>query len=176
MYSRGQKIGPGNRTESRRDPVSGRQQSCLRHGEQAGHHRGLRSGHAFRGVIRELERTSRLLGSNCRSRGDRRKQHPVVCRSTRTANEAKDRRDLERANTSLKTMSIWKHPNWCSDKPCDWMRRRNSSLPVRAPMRSSRANTANRLSCRQRTKFSRGPNSPMSRSSSKKPRLSFLSP
>ena len=87
MYSGGQRIGPGNRTESRRDPVSGRQQSCLRQGKQAGHHRGLRSGHAFRGVIRELGRTSRLLGNNSRSRGDRRKQHPGVCRSTRTANE-----------------------------------------------------------------------------------------
>ena len=87
MYSGGQKIGPGNRTESRRDPVSGRQQSCLRHGQQAGHHRGLRSGHAFRGVIRELGRASRLLGNNCRSRGDRRNQHPGVSRSTRTENE-----------------------------------------------------------------------------------------
>ena len=87
MYSGGQKIGPGNRTESRRDPVSGRQQSCLRQGQRAGHHRGLRSGHAFRGVIRELGRTSRLLGNNCRSRGDRRNQHPGVLRSTRTGNE-----------------------------------------------------------------------------------------
>jgi hypothetical protein len=87
MYSGGLRIGPGNRTESRRDPVSGRQQSSLREGKQAGHHRGLRSGHAFRGVIRELGRTSRLLGNNSRSRGDRRNQHPGVCRSTRTANE-----------------------------------------------------------------------------------------
>jgi hypothetical protein len=87
MYSGGQRIGPGNRTESRRDPASGRQQSSLREGQQAGHHRGLRAGHAFRGVIRELGRTSRLLGNNSRSRGDRRKQHPGVCRSTRTANE-----------------------------------------------------------------------------------------
>ena len=87
MYSGGLRIGPGNRTESRRDPVSGRQQSCLRQGQRAGHHRGLRSGHAFRGVIRELGRTSRLLGNNSRSRGDRLNQHPGVCRSTRSANE-----------------------------------------------------------------------------------------
>ena len=87
MYSGGLRIGPGNRTESRGDPVSGRQQSSLRQGQQAGLHRGLRSGHAFRGVIRELGRTSRLLGNNCRSRGDRRSQHPGVCRSTRTVNE-----------------------------------------------------------------------------------------
>jgi len=87
MYSGGQKIGPGNRTESRRDAVSGRQQSCLRQGERAGHHRALRSGHAFRGVIRELGRASRLLGNNCRSMGDRPNQHPGVHRSTRTGNE-----------------------------------------------------------------------------------------
>ncbi len=87
MYSGGQKIGSGNRTESRRDPVSGRQQSCLRHGQRAGHHRGLRSGHAFRGVIRELGRTSRLLGSKHRSRGDRCNQHPGVRRWTRAASE-----------------------------------------------------------------------------------------
>ena len=87
MYSGGQKIGPGNRTESRRDPVSGRQQSCLRHGQQAGHHRGLRSGHAFRGVIRELGRASRLLGSQCRSTGDRLNQHPGVRCWMRAVNE-----------------------------------------------------------------------------------------
>jgi hypothetical protein len=87
MYSGGQTISPGNRTESRRDPVSGRPQSCPRPGERAGHHRGLRAGHAFRGVIRELGRVSRLLGSHRRKAGDRRKQHPGVCRGTRTANE-----------------------------------------------------------------------------------------
>src|SRR6266542_4589465 len=52
-----------------------------------GHHRDLRSGHAFRGVIRELGRSSRLLGNNSRSRGDRLNQHPGVGRSTRTVNE-----------------------------------------------------------------------------------------
>ena len=87
MYSGGQRISPGNRTESRRDPVSGRQQSCPRQGKRRGHHRGLRSGHAFRGVTRELGRTSRLLGSQRRSVGDRRKQHPGVYRRMRTVNE-----------------------------------------------------------------------------------------
>jgi hypothetical protein len=87
MYSGGQQIGSGNRTESRRNPVFGRQQSCPRSGQRAGHHRGLRAGHAFRGVIRELGRTSRLLGSHRRTTGDRRNQHPGVCRSTRTTNE-----------------------------------------------------------------------------------------
>ena len=87
MYSGGQRISPGNRTESRRDPVSGRQQSCLRQGQRAGHHRGLRSRHAFREVIWELGRTSRLLGSNHRSTGDRCNQHPGVGRQTWTGNE-----------------------------------------------------------------------------------------
>ena len=76
MYSCGQRISSGNRAESRRDPVSGRQQSCPRQGERAGHHRGLRAGHAFRGVIRELGRASRLLGREHRRWGDRCEQHP----------------------------------------------------------------------------------------------------
>jgi len=81
------RIGSGNRTESRPYPVTGRQQSCLRQGEWAGRHRGLRAGHGFRGVIRELGRASRLLGSNRRSAGDRHNQHPGVNRSTRTIHE-----------------------------------------------------------------------------------------
>jgi hypothetical protein len=87
MYRGGQRISPGNRTESRRDPVSGRHQSSPRQGERAGHHRGLRAGHAFRGVIRELGRTSRLRGRNRRNKGDRLNQHPGVCRWMRTVNE-----------------------------------------------------------------------------------------
>ncbi len=70
------RIGLGNQTESRRYPVHGRQQSCSRQGKRTGHHRGLRAGHVFRGVIRELGRASRLLGSKSRSRGDRLNQHP----------------------------------------------------------------------------------------------------
>ena len=87
MYSGGQRISPGNRTQSRqlqrlegsspaRAKVSGR-----------GHHRDLRSGHVFRGVIRELGRTSRLLGSQCRSTGDRLNQHPGVRCWMRAVNE-----------------------------------------------------------------------------------------
>ena len=98
MYSGGQRIGPGNRAESRRDPVSGRQQSCPRQGERAGHHRGLRAGHAFRGVIRELGRASRLLGTTRRQWGDRRNQHPGAHGPTQAVGEpslAQARRDTK---------------------------------------------------------------------------------
>jgi hypothetical protein len=81
------RISPGNRTQSRRCACTGRQQSCPRQGKRAGHHRGLRAGHVFRGVIRELGRASRLLGSNRRRKGDRRNQHPGVWWPTRPANE-----------------------------------------------------------------------------------------
>jgi hypothetical protein len=87
MYNRGQRISPGDRTQSRQHPVTGRQQSCSRQGERAGHHRGLRAGHVSNRVIRELGRASRLLGSNRRSKGDRRKQHPGVRWPTRPADE-----------------------------------------------------------------------------------------
>ena len=110
MYSCGLRIGPGNRTESRRDPPTGRQQSCLREGQQAGHHRGLRSGHAFRGVIRELGRTSRLLGNNSRSRGDRRNQHPGDCRPTRTANEPSLARARWNTKHSASTQGTGREP------------------------------------------------------------------
>ena len=81
------RISPGNRTQSRRCASFGRQQSCPRQGERAGHHRGLRAGHGFRGVIRELGRASRLLGSHRRSKGDRRNQHPGVSWWTWPADE-----------------------------------------------------------------------------------------
>ncbi len=87
MYNRGQRISPGNRTQSRQYAVTGRQQSCSRQGERAGHHRGLRAGHVNKRVTRELGRASRLLGSNRRSKGDRRKQHPGVNWPTRSADE-----------------------------------------------------------------------------------------
>ena len=70
------RIGPGNWTQSRRRASTGRPQSCSRQGQRAGHHRGLRAGHVGKGVIRELGRASRLLGTNRRSKGDRRNQHP----------------------------------------------------------------------------------------------------
>jgi len=76
MYNGGQRISPGNRTQSRRHEAVGRQQSCLRQGEQRGHHRGLRAWQGFKRVNRELGRASRLLGSNSRSMGDRLNQHP----------------------------------------------------------------------------------------------------
>ena len=110
MYSGGQRIGPGNRTKSRRDPVSGRQQSCLRQGKQAGHHRGLRSGHAFRGVIQELGRTSRLLGSQCRSTGDRRNQHPGVCCQTWTVNEPNPAQAGRNTKPSASTQGTGREP------------------------------------------------------------------
>src|SRR5512133_3702373 len=83
MYSGGQRISPGNRIQSRQDALPGRQQSCLHQGERAGHHRSLRAGHVFRGVIRELGRASRLLGSQSRREGDRLNQHPGVSWPTR---------------------------------------------------------------------------------------------
>lgn len=81
------RIGPGNRIQSRPYPVTGRQQSCLRKGEWAGYHRGLRAGHGFRGVIRELGRASRLLGRQSRSKGHRHHQHPGVGWPTRPTDE-----------------------------------------------------------------------------------------
>jgi hypothetical protein len=62
MYSRGPQDTPqAVARESRRCPVAGRQQSWTRQGECAGHHRGLRAGHACRGVTRELGRANGLL-------------------------------------------------------------------------------------------------------------------
>ena len=87
MYNGGQRIGSGNRTQSRQRASSGRQQSCSRQGKWAGHHRGLRAGHVSIRVIRELGSASRLLGSNSRTMGDRLNQHPGVWRSTRPTDE-----------------------------------------------------------------------------------------
>ena len=98
MYNGGQQISSGNRTQSRRYPVTGRQQSCPRQGERAGHHRGLRAGHVNTRVIRELGRASRLLGNNSRSKGDRLNQHPGIRRATRPADEP----NLARAGRTTK--------------------------------------------------------------------------
>jgi len=87
MYSGGQRISPGNRTQSRQLQRLEGSSPARAKASGMGHRRDLRSGHVFRRVIRELGRTSRLLGNNSRSKGDRRKQHPGVCRSTRTVNE-----------------------------------------------------------------------------------------
>jgi hypothetical protein len=87
MYDGGHWISSGNRTQSRPNAAPGRQQSCSRQGKRGGHHRGLRAGHVGKRVNRELGRTSRLLGSNSRSKGDRLNQHPGVCWWTQPANE-----------------------------------------------------------------------------------------
>jgi len=88
MYNGGQRISPCKRAESRRFPVTGRQQSRPRQGKRAGHHRGLRAGHVLTGVIRELGRASRLLGNNKpEEQGDRHKQHPGERWPTRPADE-----------------------------------------------------------------------------------------
>jgi hypothetical protein len=80
-------ISPGNRTQSRRYAVTGRQQSSPRQGERAGHRRGLRAGHVDKWVTRELGRASRLLGNNSRKSGDRLEQHPGGWWPTRPAVE-----------------------------------------------------------------------------------------
>ena len=102
MYNGGQRTRPGNWPQSRRYADIGRQQSCPRQGKRAGHHRGLRAGHASTWVIRELGRASRLLGNNRRSKGGRRNQHPGVCWSARQVNEptpAQAGRDTKNAST-----------------------------------------------------------------------------
>lgn len=92
MYSGGQRISLGNRTQSRPvQPWEGSSPVRVQ-ASGAGHHRDLRSGHAFRGVIRELGRTSRLLGSQRRSTGDRRNQHPGIYCPTPMVNEPKPAR------------------------------------------------------------------------------------
>ena len=87
MYNGGQRTRPGNWPQSRRCAGSGRQQSCSRQGKRMGHHRGLRAGHGFKWVIRELGRASRLLGSKSRKEGERLKQHPGVSWPTRPTDE-----------------------------------------------------------------------------------------
>lgn len=110
MYSGGQRISPGNRNESRQVPVLGRPQSSPRQGERRGHHRDLRSGHVSTGVTRELGRTSRLLGNNRRSTGDRRNQHPGVCRWMRTANEPNPAQARRNTKESASTQGTGREP------------------------------------------------------------------
>ena len=115
MYNGGPRLGPGNRAESRQHAASGRQQSCLRQGKWTGHHRGLREGHVFRGVIRELGRASRLLGSNSRNSGDRHNQHPGICRATRPADEPKPAQVGRNTNTSASHQGTGREPK--ADRP-----------------------------------------------------------
>ena len=109
-------ISPGDRTQSRRSAPVGRQQSCSRQGKRAGHHRGLRAGHVDKGVIRELGRASRLLGTNRRREGDRRNQHPGVCWPTRPVDEptpAPAGRDTKNASTQGTGRELKAHrPGW----------------------------------------------------------------
>ena len=108
-------ISPGDRTQSRRSAPVGRQQSCTRQGKRAGHHRGLRTGHVFKGVIRELGRASRLLGRNSRSKGDRRNQHPGVCWSTRPAGEPSSAQAGRDTKHSASTQGTGREPK--ADRP-----------------------------------------------------------
>jgi hypothetical protein len=81
------RISPGNRTQSRPYALIGRQQSWPRQGKWTGHHRGLRPGHVFKEVARELGRASRLLGSKHRKQGGRLQQHPGASWPTPPAGE-----------------------------------------------------------------------------------------
>jgi len=115
MYNGGQRTRPGNWPQSRRYADIGRQQSCPRQGEWAGHHRGLRAGHVDKWVIRELGRASRLLGNNRRSKGDRRKQHPGVCWSARPADEPTPAQAGRDTNRNASTQGTGGEPK--ADRP-----------------------------------------------------------
>jgi hypothetical protein len=109
------RISSWERTQSRRYGVTGRQQSCPRQGEWAGHHRGLRAGHVDKGVIRELGRASRLLGKNRRSEGDRRNQHPGVCWPTRPVDEPTPAQAGRDTNRNASTQGTGRQPK--ADRP-----------------------------------------------------------
>jgi hypothetical protein len=115
MYNGGQRTRPGNRSQSRRYADIGRQQSCSRQGKRAGHHRGLRAGHVDKWVIRELGRASRLLGNHRRSKGDRRHQHPGVCRSARPADEPTPVQAGRDTNHNASTQGTGRQPK--ADRP-----------------------------------------------------------
>ena len=104
------RISSRKRTQSRRYRLAGRQQSCLRQGERTGHHRGLRAGHEFRGVTRELGRASRLLGSQSRSQGDRHKQHPGVRWPTQPVDEPTPAQAGRDTNNSALTQGTGREP------------------------------------------------------------------
>ena len=104
------RISPGNRTQSRRYPDIGRQQSCPRQGKRVGHHRGLRAGHVGKRVIRELGRASRLLGNNSRSKGDRHNQHPGVGWPTRPSDELNLARARRNTKQSASTQGTGREP------------------------------------------------------------------
>ena len=115
MYNRGPGISSGNRIQSRRHAALGRQQSCSRQGKGAGHHRGLRAGHVFRGVNRELGRASRLLGRNSRAMGNRLKQNQGVCGRARPAGEPTPAPAGRDTNQSASTQGTGREPK--ADRP-----------------------------------------------------------
>ena len=103
------------RTESRRYAEIGRQQSCPRQGKRAGHHRDLRAGHVDKWVIRELGRASRLLGTNRRSTGGRRKEHPGVYWPTRPVDEPTPAQAGRDTKHSASTQGTGREPK--ADRP-----------------------------------------------------------
>ncbi len=115
MYKGGQQIGPGDRAESRQLDASGRQKSCSCHGKRTGHHRGLRAGHVFSGVTRELGRASRLLGSNSRRKGDRLNQHPGAGWPTPPASEPNPAQAGRDTNVSASAQGTGREPK--ADRP-----------------------------------------------------------
>ena len=115
MYNGGPRTRPGNWPQRRRYADIGRQQSCPRQGERAGHHRGLRAGHVGKRVIRELGRASRLHGKERRNKGDRRKQHPGVGGSTRPADEPTPARAGRDTNRNASTQGTGRQPK--ADRP-----------------------------------------------------------
>jgi hypothetical protein len=110
MYSCGQWISPRKRTQSRQHALTGRQKSCWRQGERTGHHRSLRAGHVFTGVIRELGRASRLLGNNSRIAGDRPNQHPGIPRPARPTDEPTSAQAGRDTKTSASTQGTGREP------------------------------------------------------------------
>ena len=110
MYSGGQRISPGNRTQSRLVQRWEGSSPARAKASGMGHHRDLRSGHVFRGVIRELGRTSRLLGRARRNTGDRRNQHPGVSRWTRAENEPSLARAGWNTKSSASTQGTGREP------------------------------------------------------------------
>ena len=130
------RISSGDRTQSRRYASAGRQPSCPRQGEWMGHHRGLRAGHGFRGVIRALGRASRLLGNHCRKEGDRHNQHSGVCWPTRPVDEPTPAQVGRDTNRNASTQGTG--------------RERNANRPGRTKAVVATHRTAGRIAARTR--------------------------
>ena len=103
MYNRGQQD-RGGQPNPKPTAWSGRKAAVLRAPRQAcGTPPGLRTGHGFKRVNRELGRASRLLGSSRRTKGDRRNQHPGVCWPTRPTDEPTPAQAGRNTNQSAST-------------------------------------------------------------------------